>query len=77
MLGEVARQPRPPGFGFQQDEGGEVGQVVAVVEDQRGFEAAVGEEGAVGELRQLAAIGAHGVILVGVGVSTGFRLTQQ
>ena len=41
---EVARELRPARLGAQQVEGGEVRQLLALVEDQRGLDAAVGQE---------------------------------
>ena len=58
---EVALQGGVPGGVVEEGEGGEVGQVEAVVVDERRLDPTVGEEDVAGELRQLVAVGGHGV----------------
>ena len=57
---EVAVEGGAPGGVVEEREGGEVGQVEALVEDERRLDPAVGEEDAVRELRQVVAVGRHG-----------------
>ena len=64
---EVALQGGVPGGVVEEGEGGEVGEVEAVVVDEGRLDPTVGEEDAAGELRQLVAVGGHGGLRSGRG----------
>ena len=53
------------GIGAEQGECREVGQVDAVVEDERGLDAAVGKERLAGELREAGPVRCHEIPLIG------------